>query len=148
MKKQQFGFGLTTAIIIIAIALGVGYGAKTYIVETQDIPEPTTNTEPNTDSTPSQPNDIPDDSTRSFPPDIPPYNQDTSDVSIEGLHASCKGGAQCSTGQECISYYGFAGPSGPSFATCEIRCSTDNDCPGTLQCGNFADGPGQVCSQF
>ena len=51
----------------------------------------------------------------------------------------------CAPGLECIEYYGFAGPRGPKFASCEIRCRGAADCPAGQQCTTIADGPGTVC---
>lgn len=51
----------------------------------------------------------------------------------------------CDVGLTCVHYYGIAGPSGPEFATCEIPCSSDRDCPSDQQCVTIADGPGTVC---
>lgn len=51
----------------------------------------------------------------------------------------------CEPPKVCIEYYGIAGPSGPKFVSCEIRCSEDKDCPEDQQCVTIADGPGQVC---
>lgn len=53
----------------------------------------------------------------------------------------------CQPPQVCIEYYGIAGPSGPKFASCEIRCGGEKNvaCPDDLQCVTIADGPGQVC---
>lgn len=57
-----------------------------------------------------------------------------------------KGG--CAKGLTCISYYGIAGPSGPKFSSCEIRClhkGAAGTCPDGQRCVTIADGPGQVC---
>jgi hypothetical protein len=45
----------------------------------------------------------------------------------------------------CVSYYGIAGPRGPEFKSCEIRCNPQGSCGGGRQCITIADGPGQVC---
>jgi len=45
----------------------------------------------------------------------------------------------------CVSYYGIAGPRGPEFKSCEIRCNPQGRCEGGRQCITVADGPGQVC---
>ena len=67
------------------------------------------------------------------------------DTATADLHESCLS-VDCSEGLTCIEYYGFAGPQGPRFASCEIPCSSDAECPNTLHCTTIADGPGQVCS--
>jgi eight-cysteine-cluster-containing protein len=59
---------------------------------------------------------------------------------------SC-GNARCKPGEECIQYYGIAGPNGPAFQQCGIRCDPGdpNACPQGKQCITIADGPGSVC---
>ncbi|MCA9705961.1 MAG: hypothetical protein KDK70_08960 [Myxococcales bacterium] len=62
--------------------------------------------------------------------------------------ASDCGGQPCAPPRECIEYYGIAGPSGPKFHSCEIRCTPgkgDGGCPEGTQCVTVADGPGSVC---
>ena len=57
-------------------------------------------------------------------------------------------GQPCDPPRECISYYGIAGPSGPMFYACEIRCERgrdDDGCPEGTRCVTIADGPGDVC---
>jgi eight-cysteine-cluster-containing protein len=57
-------------------------------------------------------------------------------------------GKTCKPGQECISYYGIAGPQGPRFQSCEWRCvrgKANSGCPAGTSCVNIADGPGLVC---
>jgi hypothetical protein len=44
-----------------------------------------------------------------------------------------------------VSYYGIAGPRGPEFKSCEIRCNPQGRCEGGRKCITVADGPGQVC---
>jgi hypothetical protein len=44
-----------------------------------------------------------------------------------------------------VKYYGIAGPRGPQFSSCEIRCDGKEGCPTGLDCITIADGPGQVC---
>jgi len=51
----------------------------------------------------------------------------------------------CANGLTCVSYYGIAGPRGPQFKSCEIKCTVDGDCPSGNRCATVADGPGQVC---
>ena len=59
----------------------------------------------------------------------------------------CSDTEPCAPGLECVSYYGIAGPRGPKFQTCEIRCDKNKDtvCPPDKQCVTVADGPGKVC---
>jgi hypothetical protein len=60
---------------------------------------------------------------------------------------SCDG-QPCNPPRECISYYGIAGPSGPMFHACEIRCELGrgpDGCPEGTRCVTIADGPGEVC---
>lgn len=46
----------------------------------------------------------------------------------------------------CVRYYGFAGPRGPEFKSCEIRCgSNPKICPKGTTCMTVSDGPGRVC---
>lgn len=51
----------------------------------------------------------------------------------------------CESGLTCLHYYGIAGPSGPEFTSCEIPCTSNNDCPEQQSCTLIADGPGNVC---
>lgn len=65
---------------------------------------------------------------------------------------SC-GDKPCTPPQTCVEYYGIAGPRGPKFSSCEIRCKggkvgrADGKpmCPDGMQCVTIADGPGSVC---
>jgi hypothetical protein len=67
-------------------------------------------------------------------------------VDLRGLHRACADDA-CPAGLTALSYAGIAGPSGPSFCSCEIPCTEDAGvCPSTTTCVYIADGPGQVCS--
>jgi len=50
----------------------------------------------------------------------------------------------CVAPATCVSYYGIAGPSGPQFKSCEIKCD-GTACPNGLTCTTIADGPGSVC---
>ena len=47
----------------------------------------------------------------------------------------------------CIKYFGIAGPRGPEFKSCEIRCDPTTGCEGGRKCVTIADGPGQVCRE-
>jgi hypothetical protein len=60
------------------------------------------------------------------------------------LGATCAAGDVCGEGA-CVTYYGIAGPRGPAFKSCEIRCSAQTPCQGDRKCVTVADGPGQVC---
>jgi eight-cysteine-cluster-containing protein len=61
-----------------------------------------------------------------------------------GATVAC-GTKTCKPGQECISYYGIAGPRGPKFESCEWKCNKDGSCPKGTKCVTVADGPGRVC---
>ncbi len=52
---------------------------------------------------------------------------------------------RCAAGLACVEYYGIAGPRGPRFTSCEIRCAAGGSCPAGQQCITIADGPGTVC---
>jgi hypothetical protein len=54
---------------------------------------------------------------------------------------------KCAPGFTCVSYYGFAGPAGPKFTSCEIKCQMGGKpgCPAGQTCITIADGPGTVC---
>jgi eight-cysteine-cluster-containing protein len=61
--------------------------------------------------------------------------------------ATC-GGRTCALGEACISYYGVAGPRGPMFHECGIRCQPgvrNGGCPTGTRCITISDGPGAVC---
>ena len=60
------------------------------------------------------------------------------------ISETCGDGDRCGEG-ECVTYYGFAGPRGPQFKSCEIRCTGGTACPDGRTCMTIADGPGQVC---
>ncbi len=58
------------------------------------------------------------------------------------------GDKTCGTGEECISYYGIAGPRGPQFHECGIPCkqgAANDGCADGKRCQTIADGPGPVC---
>jgi hypothetical protein len=61
------------------------------------------------------------------------------------LGQPCGDGDACGEGATCVSYYGIAGPRGPEFKSCEIKCKADDSCPAAHRCTTVADGPGQVC---
>jgi len=56
----------------------------------------------------------------------------------------CAADDACGEGA-CVTYYGIAGPRGPAFKSCEIRCDAQTRCEGARRCVTIADGPGQVC---
>jgi len=57
----------------------------------------------------------------------------------------CSAEGTCGAPLECVKYSGIAGPKGPQFSSCEIRCGEKQACPAGLDCVTVADGPGQVC---
>ncbi len=59
--------------------------------------------------------------------------------------AACSADGKCEKGLTCVKYYGIAGPKGPEFKSCEIRCAGGQACPSGQKCVTIADGPGQVC---
>jgi hypothetical protein len=65
---------------------------------------------------------------------------------LPGQGATCEDD-RCEAGLECIKYYGFAGPAGPQFTACEVRCQVDGKptCPSGQNCVIISDGPGSVC---
>lgn len=65
---------------------------------------------------------------------------------ISVLGQPCGAGDSCAAGATCKTYYGFAGPSGPSFKSCEIACGpAGGACPAGTNCVTVSDGPGSVC---
>ncbi len=54
------------------------------------------------------------------------------------------GDKTCAADEQCISYFGIAGPAGPKFQECGIPCQ-DGRCPEGKKCQTIADGPGPVC---
>jgi len=77
-------------------------------------------------------------------PDTPPGDPSPANP---GTGAVC-GDKTCAGDEECISYYGVAGPAGPKFQECGIRCkpgSGNGGCPDGKTCTTIADGPGPVC---
>jgi hypothetical protein len=64
----------------------------------------------------------------------------------QGTPCNAEGGCVASPeGLACVEYFGIAGPRGPKFTSCEIRCGADGKCPDGQKCTTIADGPGQVC---
>jgi len=62
-----------------------------------------------------------------------------------GIGETCGPGDRCAAGLSCVHYYGIAGPRGPEFKTCEIRCKDSSACPKGTSCITVSDGPGLVC---
>jgi len=62
-----------------------------------------------------------------------------------GIGENCGAGDVCAPGMSCVSYYGFAGPRGPLFKSCEVRCEDNAACPQGRTCVTVSDGPGRVC---
>jgi len=60
------------------------------------------------------------------------------------LGEPCGNADSCGEGA-CVTYYGIAGPRGPAFKSCEIKCDPQRPCEGGRRCVTVADGPGQVC---
>lgn len=73
-------------------------------------------------------------------------NDTPADPAGPGIGENCGPNDSCAAGTECVKYYGIAGPRGPEFKTCEIRCSgKGGTCPAGKNCVTIADGPGSVC---
>jgi hypothetical protein len=67
-------------------------------------------------------------------------------IDLSKLHSSCPEAGVCPTGLTAITYYGFAGQSGPELCSCEIPCNGNLIlCPTGTSCVYIADGPGNVC---
>ncbi len=67
---------------------------------------------------------------------------------VSALGQPCGAGDACPSGATCKTYYGFAGPSGPAFKSCEVPCGAAASgavCPAGTACVTVADGPGAVC---
>ena len=65
-------------------------------------------------------------------------------VSAGGATGPSCGDKTCAADEQCIEYYGVAGPRGPKFKECGIPCP-DGKCPEGKACQTIADGPGPVC---
>ncbi|MEJ7602563.1 MAG: hypothetical protein WKG01_32020 [Kofleriaceae bacterium] len=75
-----------------------------------------------------------------------PSPTDQGPVAGPELGAPCGANDTCGAGAECVTYYGIAGPKGPAFKSCEIRCTPNGPaCPAGRKCSTVADGPGSVC---
>ncbi len=64
---------------------------------------------------------------------------------VDGAGPVVCGDTTCASGEQCIEYFGIAGPRGPRFQTCAIPCGAKRSCPKGLSCVTVADGPGDVC---
>lgn len=53
----------------------------------------------------------------------------------------------CAAGEQCIEYYGIAGPKGPKLRTCGVPCKLGKkgQCPAGKRCVMISDGAGAVC---
>lgn len=81
------------------------------------------------------------------PPPVTVSGQQTAEQPSEVQAPLCEG-KPCPAPKQCLSYLGFAGPSGPTFHACEIPCEPGADnpgCPEPARCVTIADGPGDVC---
>ena len=67
------------------------------------------------------------------------------DPSGGGATGPACGDKTCAADEQCIEYYGVAGPSGPKFKECGIPCPSGKGCPSGKTCQTIADGPGPVC---
>ena len=100
---------------------------------------------PSTAPDPSLPTRRPAPSKRPAPvPDPPPSSLPASGAT-PGIGETCGPSDVCAAGLTCISYYGIAGPRGPQFKSCEVRCNGTGACPNGLTCMTVSDGPGRVC---
>jgi len=78
-------------------------------------------------------------------PAEPPANPPSSSAK-PGIGENCGADDACAPGLTCVAYYGFAGPRGPQFKSCEIRCeNSPSVCPKGRTCMTVSDGPGRVC---
>lgn len=75
--------------------------------------------------------------------DAAPPAQDSA-VAGPKLGEPCGANDACGEGS-CVTYYGIAGPRGPAFKSCEIKCDGGTPCADGRTCTTIADGPGQVC---
>ena len=86
---------------------------------------------------------------RSAPNSPPPSNGGTAERLVESpAFDPSKIGVNCAEGQPacapptlCVTHYGYAGPSGPAFASCEIPCAGQKPCPGGTKCIIIGDAP-------
>ena len=79
------------------------------------------------------------------PEPTPPADSGTPPADPGAAGPAC-GDKTCAAGEQCISYYGIAGPQGPKFQECGIPCDahqTNGGCPKGKTCQTIAAGP--VC---
>lgn len=79
------------------------------------------------------------------PSNTEPATTQSAPAAGPGIGEKCGDGDACGAGTTCVKYYGIAGPRGPEFKTCEIKCEDDSACPKDRKCATVADGPGRVC---
>lgn len=80
------------------------------------------------------------------PPEEPPVAEPEPEPEPDEPAGEACGEQTCVPPQQCLTYYGIAGASGPEFKTCEIPCSAaKGGCPDGMECVTIADGPGSVC---
>jgi hypothetical protein len=79
----------------------------------------------------------------SAPPQPPAHETTPSEPAQEEapapIDASC-GDKTCVPPEQCIRYYGIAGPSIPLY-TCGQPCGAEGECPSGMSCATIADGP-------
>ncbi len=81
---------------------------------------------------------------RGTPPPSASSTSAPSAPALPKLGEACGDGDACGEGK-CVTFYGIAGPRGPAFQQCEIKCDAKAPCPDGRTCTTIADGPGQVC---
>lgn len=112
-------------------------------VPTQEVPPVATNNPPPTTTT-AMPNPPP--TTGGTP--VPTVNPTNGEAAAPTPPSGSCGGRTCEAGESCASYYGIAGPRGPMFHECVVRCrrgEANDGCPSGKKCFTVADGPGDVC---
>ncbi|MEM7154610.1 MAG: hypothetical protein AAF799_17310 [Myxococcota bacterium] len=121
----------------LVVAMGCDGGKKPAADGSSPPPEQGTPAQPETPP-PADPSD----------PQTPADPETPTDPSAGEPGATDCDGEPCAPPRECISYYGIAGPRGPEFFACEIRCkggAGKGGCPDGMTCVTIADGPGEVC---
>jgi hypothetical protein len=83
-------------------------------------------------------------STTSSPSNVEP-SPAAPPAAAPGMGEKCGDNDACAEHLTCVTYYGIAGPKGPAFKSCEIKCTSEAGCPENDHCVTIADGPGQVC---
>lgn len=77
------------------------------------------------------------------PPTPPAPSPETPALDLSQLGQPCSD--KCVAPATCEQYSGIAGPKGPQFTSCELRCGDAKTCPDGTRCVTVADGPGEVC---